>query len=90
MTAPSGPFASAPENYAESTAAFVPGMPTGIDPARIQMSPESTAPHPLVYEAPARRFFDGTLKGLSLSELPEKEAKTLPLGENYKTRKTYS
>lgn len=45
-------FASAPDNYAESTAAFVPGMPTGIDPARIQMSPESTAPHPLVYEAP--------------------------------------
>ncbi|MCB9296533.1 MAG: class 1 isoprenoid biosynthesis enzyme [Lewinellaceae bacterium] len=48
------------------------------------------ATFPLVYEAPARRFFDGTLKGLSLSELPEKEAKTLPLGENYKTRKTYS
>jgi len=45
-------LASAPDNYAESTAAYVPGMPTGIDPARIQMSPESTAPHPLVYEAP--------------------------------------
>ena len=47
-------FASTPENYAEATAAYVPGMPPGIDPARIQMSPSSTAPHPLVRETQGR------------------------------------
>ncbi len=43
-------FASTNQNYAEADAAEVPGMPAGIDPARIQMSPSSSAPHPLVRE----------------------------------------
>ncbi|MCO6491362.1 MAG: hypothetical protein J5I98_23290 [Phaeodactylibacter sp.] len=41
------------------------------------------ATFPLVYEAQARKFFDNTLKRLSLSELPAKEAKTLPLDQDY-------
>lgn len=43
-------FASMNQNYAEADAAEVPGMPAGIDPARIQMSPSSSALHPLVRE----------------------------------------
>ncbi|MFZ3035056.1 MAG: PRC-barrel domain-containing protein [Parvibaculum sp.] len=47
-------LASTWDNYAETSAAEVPGMPPGIDPARIQMSPGSTAPHPLVRETQGR------------------------------------
>lgn len=43
-------FASTSGNYSDTSAAEVPGMPPGIDPARIQMSPDSSAPHPLVRE----------------------------------------
>lgn len=48
LTSPA--FASTNQNYAENNAAEIPGMPAGIDPARIQMSPSSSAPHPLVRE----------------------------------------
>src|SRR3546814_302114 len=50
VTLASPAFASTSGNYTDTSAAEVPGMPPGIDPARIQMSPSSSAPHPLVRE----------------------------------------